>query len=92
MRGMEDTALVRGGLDFDIGPELFKGRLFPNLYRQRPACKWNTRPDLHRDGDAAGRRGGRPHHTSRQGAGGAPAVMLGHDRPRMSFVSSERIW
>jgi hypothetical protein len=37
MRGMEDTALVRGGFDFDIGPELFKGRLFPDLYRRRKA-------------------------------------------------------
>jgi hypothetical protein len=37
MRGMEDTALVRGGFDFNIGPVLFKGRVFPNLCRRRKA-------------------------------------------------------
>jgi hypothetical protein len=72
MRGMKDTALVQGGFDFDIGPALFKGRLFPNLYRRRKACKWDARPDLPGDGDAVGRRGG----------SGTRAVMLGHDRPR----------
>jgi hypothetical protein len=79
MRGMEDAALVRGGFDFDIEPVLFKGRVFPNLCRRRKAWKRGARPDLHRDGDAAGRRDGRSHH-----AGDTPAVMLGHDRPRMS--------
>src|ERR1700730_6903532 len=84
MRGMEDTALVWRGFNFDTGPVLFKVRLFPNLYRRRKACKWDARPDLHGDGDAVGLRGGRSHHASRQGAGGTPAVMLGHDSPHMS--------
>jgi hypothetical protein len=67
-----------------LGRYFSKGDFFPNLYRRRKACKWDARPDLHGDGDAAGRRGGRSHHSSRQGAGGTPAVMLGHDRPHMS--------
>jgi hypothetical protein len=44
MRGIEDTALVRGGFDFDIGPVLFKGRLSPNLSQKGQApARWLER-------------------------------------------------
>jgi hypothetical protein len=36
MRGIEDTAFIWGGFDFDnIGPVLLEGRPFPNLDRRQ---------------------------------------------------------
>ena len=37
MRGIEDTAFIWGGFDFDnIGPVLLEVRPFPNLDRRQP--------------------------------------------------------
>ena len=53
MRGIEDTAFIWGGFDFDnIGPVLLEGRPFPNLDRRQPKADgllgrgWNYRGEL----------------------------------------------
>jgi len=83
MRSIEDTALIRGGFDFDIGPVLFKARIFPNLYRRRNAWKWDARPNLHLGGVGAGRRGHR-RHPGRE-------VLVAHDRRHVVVSSKEHM-